>query len=144
MSFPNFYKNNKHIQNNSDTESHYDNDLLSKDYTESQLSLPSASNSIYYSLETLTNNGSYLTVDLPKYKNSVSDIASYIDKQSLADGASSIQTIIEDCSAYFDDGVRRIDFVLVYDKNQSMKDARDTFEENLKYEGLELEYAKNN
>ncbi|XP_023237671.1 anoctamin-4-like isoform X2 [Centruroides sculpturatus] len=141
MSFSSLYENSKQRSNNSDTESHYDNQIYSKDQTESQLSLPSASDiSIYYSLENVTNNSSYLTAD---FKNSILDAISFTEKQSLADGASSIQTTAQDCSAYFDDGIRRIDFVLVYDKNSPMREARETFEENLKYEGLELEYAKN-
>ncbi|XP_067142295.1 anoctamin-1-like [Centruroides vittatus] len=141
MSFSSLYENSKRRSTNSDTESHYDNEIYSKDQTESQLSLPSASDiSIYYSLENVTNNSSYLTAD---FKNSILDAISFTEKQSLADGASSIQTSSQDCSAYFDDGIRRIDFVLVYDKNSPMREARETFEENLKYEGLELEYAKN-
>lgn len=53
-------------------------------------------------------------------------------------------------SFFFDDGVRRIDFILVYNKatkSPSEKDVifkacRKQFESNLRDEGLELEYAK--
>ena len=53
---------------------------------------------------------------------------------------------------FFEDGIRRVDFVLVYqsdqmkkgDKDASKKGARRQFERNLMDEGLELEHTKGN
>ncbi|XP_067940609.1 anoctamin-5-like [Watersipora subatra] len=48
--------------------------------------------------------------------------------------------LVQPETTYFRDGVRRIDFVLVYDKKRSRKpELRESFQNNLLLEGLELE-----